>query len=205
MSQNPETSCGIMSMAGRKPEIFITQTRDIGKLLVAVQQIQIGGQTDIATSIKIAYLSLKNRQNKAQKPRIVLFTCSPLPQESKELVQLGKKMKKNGCAIDIVNFGHPENTPKLTELINAVNSSNNSHLVEVGEYSSNIADALITSPIINDQVDDPMNGGAAPAEGGQAQPQRFAEYGGVDPSLDPELANAIRISLEEAKKQEQQN
>ena len=26
---------------------------------------------------------------------------------------------------------------------------------------------------------------------------QFAEYGGVDPSLDPELAMALRISLEE--------
>lgn len=32
---------------------------------------------------------------------------------------------------------------------------------------------------------------------------RFAEFQGVDPSLDPELADAIRISLEEAKQQEQ--
>lgn len=59
-------------------------------------------------------------------------------------------MKKNACAIDVINFGHPENIPKLTALIDAVNSSNNSHMVEVGEYSTNIADALITSPIIND-------------------------------------------------------
>lgn len=26
---------------------------------------------------------------------------------------------------------------------------------------------------------------------------QFAEYGGIDPSLDPELAMALRISLEE--------
>ena len=79
-------------------------------------------------------------------------------------------MKKNGCAIDVVNFGHPENTPKLAELINAVNNSNNSHLIDVGEYSSNIADTLITSPVLNEQADDPMIGGGNPAEGGPAQP-----------------------------------
>ncbi len=60
MSTNPETSLGVMAMAGRKPEIYVTQTRDIGKLLVAIQSIQIGGETDLMTSIKIAYLSLKN-------------------------------------------------------------------------------------------------------------------------------------------------
>jgi|JI10StandDraft_1071094.scaffolds.fasta_scaffold656483_2 hypothetical protein len=68
-------------------------------------------------------------------------------------------MKKNGCAIDIVNFGHPENVPRLTMMIDAVNSSNNSHIIDVGEYSTNVTDTLITSPIIN-EGDDPMNGGA---------------------------------------------
>ena len=30
-----------------------------------------------------------------------------------------------------------------------------------------------------------------------AVPSQFAEYGGVDPNMDPELAMALRISLEE--------
>lgn len=50
-----------MAMAGRKPEILVTQSKDIGKIMVSIQQIQIGGFADIITSIKIAYLSLKNR------------------------------------------------------------------------------------------------------------------------------------------------
>jgi len=52
-------------MAGKKPEVFVTQAKDMVKLMVAIQQIQVGGYTDIVTSIKIAYLSLKNRSNKA--------------------------------------------------------------------------------------------------------------------------------------------
>jgi 26S proteasome regulatory subunit N10 len=146
-SQNPETTVGVMAMAGRKPEILLTQSKDIGKLMVAIQQIQIGGYTDIMTSIKIAYLALKNRQNKAQTPKIIVFVCSPVLQDEKELVQLGKKMKKNKVSIDFVNFGIPENSVKLTAMINAVNQSNNSHLIDIQDSFVNITDALITSPI----------------------------------------------------------
>ena len=41
--------------------------------------------------------------------------------------------------------------------------------------------------------------GGAAAGGGVPQSSQFADYGGVDPSLDPELAMALRISLEEAR------
>ena len=44
-------------------------------------------------------------------------------------------------------------------------------------------------------------GGVGGAAAGSGVPQaiQFADYGGVDPSLDPELAMALRISLEEAR------
>jgi hypothetical protein len=32
---------------------------------------------------------------------------------------------------------------------------------------------------------------------------QFAEYGGIDPEMDPELAMAIRVSTEEARMQEE--
>ena len=68
-----------------------------------------------------------------------------------------------------------------------------------------ITDILIASPIINEGMDHGMGGGAdaggvvAPGGGVPANPvaSQFAEYGGIDPNLDPELAMALRISLEE--------
>ena len=54
---------------------------------------------------------------------------------------------------------------KLTALVDAVNSSNNSHMIEAGEFSTVIADTLITSAIINEQGDDPMIGNAPGNEG----------------------------------------
>ncbi len=110
-------------------------------------------------------------------------------------------MRKNKVAIDIVNFGHDENLSKLTALVEAANNSGNSHFVNCTGLS-NVTDGIIASPVINEMMDDaPAAGGdpsAAPAPGGG----QFAEFGGVDPSLDPELADAIRISMEGAKNQE---
>lgn len=40
-------------------------------------------------------------------------------------------------------------------------------------------------------------GAGAGAGAGIPAPSQFAEYGGIDPNLDPELAMALRISLEE--------
>lgn len=50
-------------------------------------------------------------------------------------------------------------------------------------------------------MDTDMGGGGADsgAGGGGGGGGMFAEYGGIDPSLDPELAMAIRASAEEAR------
>ena len=58
---------------------------------------------------------------------------------------------------------------------------------------------MITSPILQPPADSGMNDGA-PGGGAANDP-----YGGlnIDPNMDPELAEAIRISLEEAKAAEQ--
>lgn len=130
-----------------------------------------------------------------------MFNCSPVSNTEKELVTLGKRLRKNKVALDVVNFGQPENVPILQAMVDACNNSKNSFFMDIPEGISNVTDSIITSPIVNpdsfgDDAVPAAAGGDAPAapSGGQ-----FEMYGGVDPSLDPELANAIRISLEEAK------
>jgi len=200
--QNPESTLGMMTMAGKRPEIFLTQTNDIGRLLSTIQKMPISGYVDLSRAIKIAQLSLKHRQNKNQKQRIVAFVGSPIEGlDDREMTKLGKQLRKNDVAIDIINFGHPENIPLLTALVDNCNKSGNSHLIDV-QYGMNIADTIITSPIVAydagyDMPAEGAEGGAQPSAEGAGG--RFAEYGGIDPNLDPELAMAIRISLEEAK------
>jgi 26S proteasome regulatory subunit N10 len=55
-------------------------------------------------------------------------------------VRLGKALKKNNVALDIVCFGCMENLPKLEMLKEAVSSSDNSHLVSVPAGMGVLAD-----------------------------------------------------------------
>ncbi|CAJ0887781.1 2792_t:CDS:2, partial [Entrophospora sp. SA101] len=136
-------------------------------------------------------LALKHRQNKNQKQRIIVFIGSPIDIEKNALVTLGKKMKKNNVAVDIINFGEEsENNSKLEAFINAVNSGDNSHILTVPPGPHILSDALLSSAILAGE--DGVPAGFA-AGGGNS-----FEFG-VDPNLDPELALALRISLEEEK------
>ena len=70
-------------------------------------------------------LALKHRQNKSQRQRIVLFVGSPLEEDERALVRLGKKLKKYNVAVDVVNFGEQnDNVAKLEAFVNAVDSGN---------------------------------------------------------------------------------
>ncbi len=118
-------------------------------------------------------------------------------------------MKRNNVAVDVINFAHPENVPKLQALVNAANSSGNCHFLDVPLGVAMITDVLIASPIINQQDENVGAGpaganiGGGAAAGGIQAPSQFAEYGGIDPNLDPELAMALRISLEEERARQQ--
>ena len=128
---------------------------------------------------------------------------SPIMNNEEDFEALGQYLKRQNVAIDVVNFAHPENVQKLQTLVRTAASGENSHFLDVPIGVSMITDVLIASPIIS--MDDGMGGAAAGApEGGAAGipvsgpgASQFQEYGGVDPNLDPELAMALRISLEE--------
>jgi 26S proteasome regulatory subunit N10 len=144
----------------------------------------------------IQQLALKHRQNKSQKQRIIVFTCSPIPEDGKTLDKLAKKMKKNGVAIDFVAFGEldDENTKKLTSFNENVKSGDGSHIAIIHPGPGLLSDQLVTSPILNG---DGSSGGAGAGGEGGGGGEAF-EFG-IDPSVDPELALALRMSMEEEK------
>ena len=110
-----------------------------------------------------------------------------------KLVRIAKKLKKNNVAVDIVNFGSDEeNEAKLVAFQDAVNSGDNSHLVTVPRGTV-LSDMLFGTPIF--QGEGGGGYGGAPSGGGSEAPEGY-EFG-VDPNLDPELALALRVSLEE--------
>ncbi|MCJ1249187.1 hypothetical protein MMC30_006410 [Trapelia coarctata] len=196
---NPESSVGLMSMGGKGPEMLVTLTTDFGKVLDGMHRTKIRGNAHLATGLQIAALALKHRQNNSQKQRIIVFTCSGIHEEEKELVKLAKKLKKVNISVDLVAFGDldPDNTKKLEAFNQAVNSGEGSHLEVIPPGPSLLSDHLLSSPILGG--DGSAARGAEDGIGGGGESGAGAFEFGVDPSTDPELALALRMSMEEEK------
>ena len=171
----------------------------------------IDGNAQFFTAVKVAQLSLKHRMNKSQRQRIVIFVGHPIREEVADCEDLGKRLRRNNVAIDVINFAHPDNVPKLQALVSCANNNDNSHFLDVPMGVSMITNVLFTSPILSGEegaaANVEMNGAGVPANlGGADAGGQFAEYGGINPDLDPELAMALKVSLEEDRaKQKQEN
>lgn len=188
--QNPENTVGLLAMSNGV-ELLVSPTDEVAKVLGAFSQLSVGGKVDFAAAVQIAQLALKHRRNKNGGQRIIVFVGSPIENDAKTLEKIGKQLKKNNVAVDVVSMGElDENNAKLEVFINAANSNDNSHLISVppGMMPS---EAVLSSTIIHGE------------EGGAAAAATYAEYGGIDPNLDPELAMAIRMSTEEARAAEE--
>ena len=101
---------------------------------------------------------------------------------------MSKRLKKEKVNIDIINFGEEEkNNAILNEIVATINGKEGtgSHLVSI-TAPANLSDALFSSSIFQ-------------SEDGSSLPAGFGpgfQYGMED---DPELAMALRISMEESR------
>jgi len=104
-----------------------------------------------------------------------MFVGSPIKHSEDELLALGKKLKRNSIAIDIISYGPTElNNDKIEKFINAVNNNNNSSMVSVAPGFV-IVDALFSSSLmgVEQQPDQIMNDniGGGGHSGGNVMPQ----------------------------------
>lgn len=153
-----------------------------------------------AEANRVLQLALKHRQNKSQKQRIIIFNCSPIEEDEKNLVKLAKKMKKSAISIDIVAFGElsDDTTKKLQAFSDNVQSAEGSYLATIPPSANLLSDSLIATPLLGgDGTTGAGGAGGAGGDGGASGGNDF-EFG-VDPSVDPELALALRMSFEEEK------
>ncbi|CAG9093347.1 proteasome regulatory particle base subunit rpn10 [Plutella xylostella] len=193
---NPENNVGLLTLAN--VEVLATLTSDVGRILSKLHRVQPNGDINLLTGIRIAHLALKHRQGKNHKMRIVVFVGSPVHSDEKELVKLAKKLKKEKVNCDIVSFGEDsENNPLLTTFVNTLNGKDNtaggSHLVSVPAGGCVVlSEALISSPLIGGDGAGPSGSGLSPFEFG------------VDPNEDPELALALRVSMEEQRQRQEE-
>jgi 26S proteasome regulatory subunit N10 len=193
---NPENTVGVLIMAGKGVRVLVTPTSDLGKILACMHGLEVGGEMNLAAGIQVAQLALKHRQNKKQQQRIIVFAGSPVKHEKKMLEMIGRKLKKNSVALDIVNFGEEdeEKTEKLESLLAAVNNNDTSHIVHVPAGPNALSDVLISTPIF---TGDGEGGSGFAAAAAAAAAGGVSGYDfGVDPNLDPELALALRVSME---------
>jgi 26S proteasome regulatory subunit N10 len=104
-------------------------------------------------------------------------------------------MKKNTISIDFVAFGEldDDTTKKLTAFNEAVKGNEGSHIAIIPPGPGLLSDQLVISPIMN-EGGTAASGGVG-GEGGASDGFEF----GIDPSVDPELALALRMSMEEEK------
>jgi len=203
---NQESTVGIS--AGT--ELLMSPSQDIGKILNAIRELRLSSkESDVTAAVQVASLALKHRQNKNGSQKIVLFVGTPLDNvETRALQKAGRQLKKNNVSIDVVAMGELEtNEEKLRELVDAANGRNEEertcHLVTIpaGVLPS---DVLASSPILAGvggafaaSAAAAAAGGFDTGGGGGGGGDTFAEYGGVDPNMDPELAMALRVSMEE--------
>lgn len=201
-TQHRESSIGLMTMAGAKPDVLMTLSAEVKEMHRYIKAVSLAGKVDLLHSMQKAQLALKHRQNKNQRMRVVAFVASPLcepehvDEVEKALVKQAKKMKKINISVDIVNFGETAtNTPILEAFVQAVNKDSKSHLVNVPPGPHILSDILCSSAIIRGE--DAQEGGNPGAGFGADM------IDGVDPALDPELALALRVSLEESRAAEE--
>jgi len=186
---NPENNVGLLTLSDGR---VVTQlTSDVGKIFSKLHLLPTEGKIDFCKGIKVANLALKHRQGKNHRPRIVAFVGSPLEVDPNEFTKLAKRLKKEKISIDIVVFGEESSREKFEEFITVINGkeNTNSHLICVPS-GANLPDTLINTPII--QSED----GSGSLNGYSASAFAF----GINPEDDPELAMALRISMEEQRR-----
>ncbi|GMR54232.1 hypothetical protein PMAYCL1PPCAC_24427 [Pristionchus mayeri] len=195
---NPENAVGVLTMADDVC-VLSTMTQENSKLFMKLHGIEPKGQCQFVTAIKVAHLALKHRQNRNHRMRIVLFVGSPMTDvDQSELLKLSKKLKKEKVQMDVICFGDPDidNTAILNPIIDVLNGKegSGSSMVVVGP-GSKLTEAIASSPIIRGE-----DGAGAPVVGGMG-----GGFDGFDADDDPDLALALRVSLEEQRAREQAN
>ncbi|XP_064382965.1 26S proteasome non-ATPase regulatory subunit 4-like [Halichondria panicea] len=190
--QNQENSVGLLSLADT--QLRVTLTNDNNKIFKALQAVEPAGRINFVTGVRIAHLSLKHRQNKNQKMRIIVFVGSPVGSEEKELVRLAKRLKKEKVSVDIINFGEEDvNNNKLSTFINTINGKEKTCHLVTALPGPLLSEVLLSSPIL------------AGEDGAPLAPMGQGFEFGIDPSEDPELAMALRVSMEEQRHRQEED
>lgn len=172
----------VIAGAGETPYVVLA---DAETSAIYHEKLYIKGKLNILTSVEISLLTSPEE--------IILFHCSPISDASKQdpeyqnrLIKLLKKLKKNSITLEVINFGEIDTNTEFWEAV-------------IQEVGSDVIKLMNFMPeggnLLWEQISDYKQRLVFNNDDGGENP--FMEYGGIDPSMDPELAMALRMSLEE--------
>lgn len=225
---NIESAISVMTMGGPSPQVLVTLTGDQGKLEAAIASINYAPNSkgcNVPTALQVAQLILKNRQNSNQHQRIVLFNGSPLLDDDlskakEKLGTLGKVLRKNGVAVDVVSFGGENisrNEEAFTALLTECAAITPESLEESEQsltkalsltedcecgYLAALPGRRLLELVKESQIylgydDEHPQGGSGGSFSGIPGMMMMDEDGMDDADMDPELAMALKMSLDE--------
>jgi 26S proteasome regulatory subunit N10 len=145
-------------------------------------------------AIKIAQIILGQRSNPNQRQRIVLFVASGVAIDPEELIKLGRGLRKNSIAIDIVLMSGDKNKELLEAMTNFVEAVDVGKEIDDGDRRSRLL-VLDPTTLVTEYVAKELAGSS------HTQPSS-PEFDDTD--LDPELAMALKMSLDEEISRQQQ-
>ncbi|EPY27679.1 26S proteasome regulatory subunit N10 [Strigomonas culicis] len=194
VQMNAENSVGFLTLGGTACTVYETLTFDVDRVMASLSNIPItGNKCHFSSGLLIASLALSHRTNPRSEKRIVAFIGSPIVETEKDLETLAKRLRKEDVAVDVVAFGVESNIPLLRTFVAKVNKNDSSRFLCVSD-TDNLTSALMSDAIFLGE--NAFQGGESGGGGGGAAPNMGYAFG-VDPNMDPELAMALRMSMED--------
>ncbi|KRZ60246.1 26S proteasome non-ATPase regulatory subunit 4 [Trichinella nativa] len=205
LRSNPENQVGVLAMSKCMMQfcgcfsgvnLLNALTQDDGKIYMKLHTLIPRGTANFLNGIRVSQLALKHRYGRTHKGRIIVFIGSPLKNADNEIFKVAQRMKKEKIAIDVIAFGEEaRKSKKLSLFASIMNSSGseNCQLVIVPKGSS-LQEAVLSSPIVRREDGTLPNVPMIPGSNFDF---------GIDPNEDPELAMALRVSLEEQRQRQQ--
>lgn len=182
-NENMETSVGLMTMSGTC-QVLTTPCNNTQLIYSQYSKIKIDDFNSFARSVQIAQLSMKNRINKQQHERIVVFIASEIKDKEETLLKIARNLKRNNTTLNIINIRCQKNQEILQKMIEVLEDEGESSLINYDDNNSLLVDFLKRTPLMGNVQ------GAAPQENN--------DY------MDEELQMVLRISLEEEQKRLQE-
>jgi len=182
----PNNSIGLVTMGGEQPKVLQTLTNESGRLLNILAVVKSEAGCNVELSLQLAYATLRHRTRKELAQRIVLFFCNEIAESDLQVLEDNvRTLSRSGISLDIVSLYRQSEVigQRIYKIIQASNEDEAGSFFgfdNIREYDEEFrkSGVLLGVRKSKEVADNPE-----------------FEFG-VDPELDPELAWALKASME---------